>query len=130
MKEELNSLSVRVADALIKYIYFMLAMTAASIAYGLSQANEKNLSISIFILFFSLFFWVVSFYSGIRYLNLYRDHLIENANCLINNYSFYETNDALDFFNAKMKNYLKFQQIFFIIGVVLYIFWWFVEKIK
>ncbi|MDI1276451.1 hypothetical protein [Methylobacter sp.] len=123
MKEDLNSLSARLAEELSKYIYFLLAASGAAIAYALEQAEGKVLTKDLILLIFSLLAWCSSFYFGVCHLRLHRQHMIENAKALLANETFEQMQKRLEPFIVKMEQASNQQYLLFIGGVLLYISW-------
>ncbi|MGD7037098.1 hypothetical protein [Methylotuvimicrobium buryatense] len=123
MKEDVNSLAVRLAEELSKYIYFLLASSGAAIAYALKQMEGKVLSTDLILVIVALHAWCGSFYFGVRHLHLHRQHMIENAKALLADETFQQMQKRLEPFVEKMERASNLQYLLFIIGVFFYILW-------
>jgi hypothetical protein len=123
LKDNLNSLALRLAEELSKYIYFLLAASGAAIAYALDQVDGKALTKDLILLVLALLTWCGSFYFGVRHLRLYRQHMIENAKALLVDETFEQMLKRLEPYVVKMEGASNLQYLLFIGGVFLYISW-------
>lgn len=52
-----------------KYTYFLLAATAASVGFAVTQTKDAHISCDMIPLGLAIMFWALSFYFGCRYLH-------------------------------------------------------------
>jgi hypothetical protein len=130
VSNELNSLSQRIAEELVRYTQFLLAIAGAAIAYALDQSQGKPLTRESVALLLALIFWCGSFYFGICHLRQYRQHMIENAKALLQDETFERMQQRLNPFVNNMEIASNLQYLLFFLGVLSYIAWYILEAIN
>ena len=121
-KNDINSLAQRHAEELSKYTYFMLAASGSAIAYALDQAEGKVLIKEDF-LFIALIVWCLSFFFGVGHIRLFHQHMIKNANCILEDLTGEQMLKELNPIVTKMERNSNLQYYLFLVGVVMYILW-------
>ncbi|MEQ8935299.1 MAG: hypothetical protein RIE56_05870 [Amphiplicatus sp.] len=125
-----------------RYVYFLLAIAAASIAFAITQTDDLALSYSQAPLAVATLFWALSFFSGCRQQIFYGSILYTNFERLRVQSGNYELAGrhpekikiGEDFLLDKIKGseksllyYSKWQFWFYIIGAVFFIGWHILE---
>lgn len=66
----------------IKHAYYLLAISAAAVAFSIQQTSEKGFEFTQIPLAFAVIFWTLSFLAGCIFTRKYLDAYHENANFL------------------------------------------------
>ena len=126
-QEQINELSKRHAEELSKYTYFLLATSATAIAYALEKLEGLKFSLSLLPVIVAVAVWSMSFYCGCKHIEILRDHMAVNANCLTNNTSGGAMHEKLDPLDLKAQKASRNQFRYIAIGGAFYVIWRFVE---
>lgn len=138
MKEEKKELRTQHRSLQEKYTYYVIALCVSAVGFSIHQTKGLPLEISQIPLGFSIIFWSISVYCGIKFLR-YQISLIYT------NFSMLEIQSGNDPITGKDQNKIdyglklvdkifykdsntasllsKFQYYFFLIGYVFYIVW-------
>jgi len=121
-----------------RYVYFLLAIAAGSIAFAITQTDESRLSISQLPLGLAVIFWSLSFFSGCRNQVFHGQIQLLNLEILRVKEGAHEISgsnaDAIrvgaDYLKERIKEaekpqtfHAKWQFWFYIFGAILFIIW-------
>jgi hypothetical protein len=128
-----------------KFIYYLIALSVASIGFSINITIGQKLNYSHFLLGLAILNWVLSVFCGFQFLKI-------SINVLALNNEYFNIVRGLideikpnDFAKEKAKNILieesekknkrlvnnfNWQQYFFFIGIILFLFWHIVQMIN
>lgn len=127
-----------------KYTYFLLAVSAAAVAYAIKLTTGSILSYSMLPLGLAILNWGLSFYSGCRQLNYVHSYIFTNFELLKIKGGVHEDvgnhpqmieevskgiRDILKSYNDKINFYGRWQFRFLVIGSLLFLTWHIIEMI-
>jgi hypothetical protein len=134
-KEETDKINTERIEKLIyhskasseKYVYYLLAIDAASVAFSINQSKDLTLTFYQIPLALAVIFWGWSFYSGLmqaakfeRYTDL---NVIQLKSKLYGVDFQQKLNSEYEIMPDLMKLYRKNQNTFFAIGAIFFVLW-------
>lgn len=75
VEEQKNQLADKIREVQIKYIYYVIALNVAAVAFSLNNVKEQQFNCSHFILGGAIFFWGLGVIFGFRYLSKFKQVL-------------------------------------------------------
>ena len=118
--ERINQLSRQNSDELNKYTHFLLAIAGAAIVYTTEKLAGNSFNLQTTFIILSVIFWAISFALGIWHLNIHRNHLVLNAECLLHDLSGDQMLNKLNPLAEKARNISNFQLVFIFLGGLSY----------
>jgi len=111
-----------------KYIYFILAANGSAIGFTVQLIVSKNVSQYLWVLFIAVLCWGVSFYLGCKYLLTTMMALSHNIKATkSNDANFHQSYpNVMDKISSKGIKQFNWMFRFLIVGVVIFIGWFFV----
>lgn len=114
-----------------KFVYYILALNVAAIGFTVHQTFNQKLEFYYILLGGSLLFWTSCIICGFQFLQVLIKGLISNSDyfSFIKDYSHLDDIakeiliEKVDKYNKKSKWYFKYQQVFFYLGVALFLIW-------
>ena len=117
-----------------KYVYYILAVDAACVAFGINQSKDLRLSYYQIPLGFAMIFWCLSFYFGMTQLSKFER--LTNLNILKLRFVLFKLNfpqkedNELNGIGEKVKLYRKRQNVFFAVGALFFMSWHILKMTK
>lgn len=114
-----NKLSDHILHATDKFIYYILGVSAASIAYTIHFILGNLKSNNIGILLVSILLWAISFAVGVKAILMQTQLISLNQHRLKGG----ATDRELLAYNNKLANHIRIVLIFFGLAFVPYLYW-------
>jgi hypothetical protein len=110
-----------------KYVYYILAITAASVAFSVNLTKDSSLNIIQIPLGLAILCWANSFYSGLQQIQKFErlaDLNIIQLKCSIMKISFTQKqHNELESIQLLQSKYRKNQNMYLILGFIMFIAW-------